>query len=48
MLQHGSTVHMETTQGWHPALNTTQREEPHSYDIVTQSREKSTDATGVT
>lgn len=33
----GSTVHMETAQGWRPAVVTAQRKEPCSYDIVTSS-----------
>ena len=36
-LQPGSTVHMETEQGWRPALVTAQRDEPRSYDVVTSS-----------
>lgn len=34
-LHPGSTVHMETPQGWRPAVVTAQREEPRPYDIVT-------------
>lgn len=36
-LHPGSTVHMETAQGWRPAVVTAQRAEPRSYDIVTSS-----------
>ena len=36
-LHPGSTVRIETLQGWRQAVVTTQRDEPRSYDIVTSS-----------
>lgn len=33
----GATVHMETAQGWRPAVVTAERGEPRSYNIVTSS-----------
>lgn len=37
MIQPGSVVRVETSQGWKPAVVTEQRPEPRSYNIVTSS-----------
>lgn len=36
----GGTVHMKTESGWRPAIVTTTRTEPRSYDIVTSSGQR--------